>query len=138
MRVDPTRSVLSSDVRRTGKTGAEGGGAFAEVLGSEHAPSVSAPTTLSSVGGLFALQEVSDATTRRRKAVQRGGKLLDRLNELRLGILDGTIDPESLADLARTAASAREDVEDEHLATLLDEIQLRAEVELAKLSMMGA
>lgn len=138
MRVDPNRPVLPADIRRTGKAGGEGSGSFAEALGGEHASSVSTPSPIRAMGGLVALQEVEDATTRRRKAIQRGNRILDQLEDLRLGILSGTLDPASLAELASTAASAREDVEDEQLAQILDEIQLRAEVELAKLNFAGA
>jgi hypothetical protein len=40
---------------------------------------------------------------------------------------------ERLADLARMAQAARAEVDDPHLAAVLDEIDLRAAVELAKL-----
>ena len=96
------------------------------------APSVAAPA--SGVGALFALQEVPDATARRRKAMARATKLLERLDGLQLGLLEGAIDPAALADLAGAARAAREDAGDPALQSVLDEIELRAAVELAKLS----
>jgi hypothetical protein len=57
------------------------------------------------------------------------------LEELRIGLLLGHIPRDRLADLSRMVRDRREDAEDPQLAALLDEIELRAEVELAKLTM---
>ena len=104
------------------------------MLGAETAAAPAAPAPTGSVGALFALQEVPDAAARRRKAVARAAKMLDRLDELQLGLVEGAIDGDALADLAAAARSAREDTGDVALQGVLDEIELRAAVELAKLS----
>jgi hypothetical protein len=65
--------------------------------------------------------------------VQRGATLLDRLDELRLGLLAGVLPRERLDELARTARTARETVDDPRLSLILDDIDLRVAVELAKL-----
>jgi hypothetical protein len=82
---------------------------------------------------LFALQEVPDATAGRKRALARGHRLLDRLDELRLGLLLGHIARDKLADLARLARDGGQEVDDPNLREILAEIELRAEVELAKL-----
>src|SRR5262245_4756870 len=64
-------------------------------------------TTLRTVGGidaLIALQGVGDATERRRHALKRGRLALDALEELKIGLLGGTLDPASLAQLRSAAA----------------------------------
>ncbi len=134
MRVDGNRPIRPAATRRDDKSGVGGAGSFAEALGVESAaaPSVAAPA--SGVSALFALQEVPDAMARRRKAMARAGKMLDRLDSLQLGLLEGAIDPASLAELASAARSAREETGDPALQGVLDEIELRAAVELAKLS----
>jgi hypothetical protein len=132
MRVEGNRPIRSTATRRDDKTA--GAGAFAEVLGSEPAAAPVTASPIGSLGALFALQEVADPTARRRKAVARATRLLDRLGDLQLGLLDGAIDPQSLADLASTARAAREATNDPDLQQILDEIELRAAVELAKLS----
>ncbi len=129
MRVDGNRPIRPAATRRDDKSGVGGAGSFAEALGVEPAAAAT-----SGVGALFALQEVPDAMARRRKAMARAGKMLDRLDSLQLGLLEGAIDPASLAELASAARSAREETGDPALQGVLDEIELRAAVELAKLS----
>jgi hypothetical protein len=65
--------------------------------------------------------------------VQRGSTLLDRLDELRLGLLAGVLPRERLDELARIARTARDSVDDPGLSLILDDIDLRVAVELAKL-----
>jgi Class II flagellar assembly regulator len=134
MRVDGNSAIRSLAGRRGEKAGGSGGGSFAEALGGEPtaATSKAAPTT--ALGSLFALQEVPDATAQRRKALARAGHLLDRLKELQHGLLEGSIDRAGLADLAASVRAAQTAVDDPQLADLLGEIELRAAVELAKLS----
>ena len=68
---------------------------------------------------------------------QRGAELLDGLDgleELRRGLLLGSIPKDRLGDLARLVREKRERGADPVVSRLLDEIELRAEVEIAKLS----
>jgi hypothetical protein len=134
MRVDGNQPIRPVTTRRGDKSGAGGVGSFAEALGGEAAAAPAAVAPPGGVSALFALQEVPDASARRRQAMARATKMLDRLDNLQLGLLDGAIDPASLADLAATARSAREASGDPELQAVLDEIELRAAVELAKLS----
>jgi hypothetical protein len=78
------------------------------------------------------LQGVDDVAERRRRAIRRGGGLLDRLEELKLAMLDGQAGEGALERLSRTLREVREDNEDEGLTDLLNQIDLRAAVELAK------
>jgi len=48
-------------------------------------------------------------------------------------LLDGSISEESLGNLSKLVRAKRENVDDPQLMEVLDEIELRAEVELAKL-----
>jgi len=59
--------------------------------------------------------------------------MLDQLDELRHGLLDGSISEESLGHRSKLVRAKRENVDDPQLMEVLDEIELRAEVELAKL-----
>lgn len=99
-----------------------------------------AAAAVSGLNGLLSIQEVGaadDATSgrqRRTRLMQRGEDLLDRLEEVRLGLLLGAIPKDRLLDLARMVRERREQGQDRQLDALLDEIELRAEVELAKLA----
>ena len=80
----------------------------------------------------MALQGVEDATERRRRAVRRGSGLLDRLDELKLALLGGEDGAATLDRLARTLKEARPDEGHDGLKAVIDQIDLRAAVELAK------
>ncbi|GAB4122420.1 MAG: flagellar assembly protein FliX [Rhodothalassiaceae bacterium] len=95
-----------------------------------------AGTAVGAVGAidaLLALQGAGDATSGRSKGLAHGHRLLDLLEEVRRGILLGAIPRAQLDQLARLARSRREAFTDPVLSGILDEIELRAEVELAKL-----
>ena len=84
------------------------------------------------VSALMALQGVESATERRRRAIRRGGGLLDRLDELKLALLAGEAGEGALERLGRTLREERPVDADPALSSLLDQIDLRAAVELAK------
>ncbi|MBX9707937.1 MAG: flagellar assembly protein FliX [Caulobacteraceae bacterium] len=87
---------------------------------------------VSDVSALMALQGVESATERRRRAVRRGRGLLDRLDELKLALLAGESGEASLERLSRSLREERPEDPDRTLSSLLDQIDLRAAVELAK------
>ncbi len=92
----------------------------------------SAPAGVANVSALMALQGVEDVTERRRRAIRRGGGLLDRLEELKLALLQGEAGEGALERLTRTLREERPIDADGGLNALLDQIDLRAAVELAK------
>jgi Class II flagellar assembly regulator len=97
-----------------------------------------APTGVRNIGGidtLLALQGVEEPGERRRKAVKRGRGALDALDALKLGLLSGTLDAAALARLKSIGAGLAEPTGDPGLDTVMAEIALRVEVELAKSGM---
>ena len=98
------------------------------------APTASAGSVsgVAGVSALMALQGVEDVTERRRRAIRRGNGLLDRLEEVKLALLSGEADEHALERLARTLREERTPDGDPGLDGLLDQIDLRAAVELAK------
>lgn len=92
------------------------------------------------LGGILAAQAVDPATgekpnyEERKRRARRGEEILERLEEIRRGLLLGSIPKDRLATLARLVREKRERGADPLISQLLDEIELRAEVELAKLS----
>ena len=101
----------------------------------------SAPVTgsasVGSVDSLLSLQEVGDAASGRSNGLQRASDLLEHLDEIRYGLLVGGLSRSSLLDLARSVRQQRAMIGDPRLAVILDEIELRAAVELAKYSLKG-
>ena len=97
------------------------------------AASVESAAPLTSVSALIGLQEVDDATEKRSRAKKRATGLLDQLDEIRNCFLMGEMPPHQLYALRDRIAREKIDVDDPKLKELLEEIELRAEVELAKL-----
>ncbi|MBA4807464.1 flagellar assembly protein FliX [Brevundimonas sp.] len=104
--------------------------------GSAAAPSASSASVATSgvgdVSALMALQGIEGPLEKRRRAVKRGAGLLDRLDEIKMALLSGDADEAALERLARTLREERPDDGDAGLNALLDQIDLRASVELAK------
>jgi hypothetical protein len=92
----------------------------------------SGTTSVAGLSALMALQGVETATERRRRAIRRGGGLLDRLDELKLALLSGESGEGALSRLGQTLRESRTDEDDPGLTDLLNQIDLRAAVELAK------
>jgi hypothetical protein len=113
------------------------GSGFALAEAEDH-PVPAGAGTPRSVGGidtLLALQGIAfpeDAAERRKRAVHNGRKALDALDALKLSVLTGTGTAASLARLRSLAAELQLDCGDPRLDSVLSEIALRAQVELAK------
>ena len=88
------------------------------------------------VDALFAVQEVPDATDERSRKVlcQYGDELLDRLDDFRLAILTGATSKEKRAELAQKLRQKRQSSDDPQLNEIIEEIELRCAVEVAKLT----
>jgi hypothetical protein len=111
-----------------------GGGTFS--IGedaSARGPGTATPLrSIASVDALLALQSVEDATERRKRAVKSGRHALDMLDALKLSVLDGSLDQSVLGRLKSAAEGLRGGSGDDGLDSILGEIELRLEVELAK------
>lgn len=136
MKVDPSRRISTPATRKTSKSGGTGGTQFSGLLDETQESQSSGPTGAAvSVGGLLAVQEAdADGRRKSKQGAQHGEELLARLERLRDGLLMGAIPESELRDLAKTISNTRErSFTDPKLGEILDEIELRAKVELAKL-----
>ena len=138
MKVEGRSPVRGTPVQRKAGSKAAGASSFAgnlDVDGADesgNAAAVSAPAPVQSVDALLALQSTDDALGSARRGVARGQDLLDQLEDLRRTLLIGTLSRDRLENLSRMVQDRRETVADPNLAELLDEIDLRVQVELAK------
>ncbi len=117
-----------------------GGGGEGFRIAGPAAPS--APAQVASASGvagvmgveaLLALQDVGSPTERKRRSVSRAGRLLDSLDDLKIALLGGDLTSNQVEALARAVREQRMATEDPKLEAVLDEIETRAAVELAKL-----
>jgi hypothetical protein len=91
--------------------------------------------TLGGIDALIALQGIEEPAERRRRAVKQGRRALDALDELKLGLLAGSLDQGTLLRLKSLATDLKDGSGDEKLDSVLAEIDLRVAVELAKAAM---
>jgi hypothetical protein len=88
-----------------------------------------------SLSTILGAQEVeSDENERRGAAARYGAGLLDRLEELRLNLLNGDVPAARLHTLARALRADRRPSGHPRIEAVLEEIELRVEVEIAKLA----
>jgi hypothetical protein len=124
-----------SSVANRGAVGRYSGGQTFALAGvsAPARPSAASPVMpLAALDAILALQGVGDALTGRRRAVKRGASMLDVLEEVKADLLVGRITPERLDILAEQLQSMRDRV-DPGLDGVIDEIELRVRIELAKL-----
>lgn len=88
---------------------------------------------IGSVDALLALQGDGESSGHHAKAMRRGSQMLDLLDDVRIGLLSGQINEEQLRKLSRLTKERSGRIEDPGLSDVLDSIDLRAQVELAKL-----
>ena len=69
----------------------------------------------------------------KQRAIQHGHSMLDMLEQIRMGLLTGRLPESRLSQLQQAISRQKQAVQDPNLSRLLDEIDLRAQVELAKL-----
>jgi hypothetical protein len=97
------------------------------------AATVAAPGPLTALESILTLQNVDDASSGPSKGLAHGEQLLDLLDNVRDGLLSGGIPRVTLNRLANAVSRRHETFADPKLQGVLDEIELRAKVELAKL-----
>lgn len=122
-------------LRRKAGKGGTGKGGFADALaGADSSSPSGAAGQVEALGGLLALQEIpSDTPEEKRRAVARGEDILDRLEEIQLGLLTGRIPRDRLERLVTLLHDRSAGVVDPGLKSAIEAIELRAAVELAKL-----
>ena len=124
-----TLGTPASNPRRTGSTGFSLPDTTAVPDEVRSAP---APKAAGNIDALLALQGVEDPVERRKRSVARGKGALDVLDELKIGLLSGNLDASTVSRLRDAAANLKSASGDPGLDSVLSEIELRVEVELAK------
>ncbi len=136
MKIGAGRQIGQTSSKRASSSRSTGSGfAVDQAEGARGLAGLSASASLAAVDSLLALQEaggLDDATSAPRRAVARGEKMLDILDDIKLSILGGQIPKSKLKRLLSVVEGQQTQVRDPGLADILDHIELRARVELAK------
>jgi hypothetical protein len=128
------------DTIRTGTIGARSAAARSgsgvafhvqDVAQTQRTQGMAQATPAQDIGSLLALQSVEDPLLKKKKLVRRGRQLLDTLEEVQADLLVGRISEGRLHQLVALLSQAR-DRSEPGLDALLDDIELRVQVELAK------
>ncbi|KMO39429.1 flagellar assembly protein fliX [Methylobacterium variabile] len=137
MRVD-TR-LAAAPLSGAGPRSLPAGGVF--TLGAE---AVRVPTSaggavpLAGLSAILTLQSQDEVSgDRRRRATKRGHDILDALDRLKAALLGGRVAASELKAIAGRLAERAGSTGDPRLDDLIGHIELRAQVELAKLGMAG-
>ena len=124
-----THGTPASQARRTGSATF----VLPDTSSAQETRSAAAPKAAAGIDGLLALQGVEeDPVERRKRSVARGRTALDVLDDLKMGLLSGNLDASTVMRLRDAAANLKSSSGDPGLDSVLSEIELRVEVELAK------
>ena len=136
MKVDQTRRNSLSGVKRSSGSRGVANSDFDSLLISEQKIDAVATTNrISSVDAVVALQEITGDDTDEKGAKNRANFILDKLEDIRMGLLMGQIPKSNLEDLSKILIVARKNSIDSNLLEIIEDIELRAKIELAKLEM---
>jgi hypothetical protein len=119
----------SAPARKAGGFAATGAGA---AQGAASTARAGAPGGVASLDALLALQALDGPLERRRRSVKRAGRILDELDGIKVALLDGEGVAGALSKLSDAVRQERSATEDAKLESVLDEIEVRAAVEMAK------
>ena len=132
---------VSGSAPASKKAGASGGAfslpSAAAAGQSATAAPVSGPSALMGVESLLALQDAGGPLEGRRRSMRRAVRLLDVLDDLKVALIDGMLQPDQIRALSLAIAEQRATTGEPALEAVLDEIETRAAVELAKLEVLG-
>lgn len=132
MRIQPANSSALANTPSAARRTTSGSFSLNESETSRTSTATPNLRAVSTVDALLALQGVDDLTERRKRAVAKGRNALDVLERLKLSVLDGSVEPSTLARLKVAADGLRDSSGDPGLDGVMAEIDLRVAVELAK------
>lgn len=87
---------------------------------------------------LLAVQEITQKEQVSEKKLSWGNLLLDDLEDIRVKLLSGRVHRSYLDNLLRDIEKKDREVADEKLEGIINEIEIRARVEMAKLDRLGS
>ncbi|MGB9118676.1 flagellar assembly protein FliX [Bradyrhizobium sp.] len=123
-----TLGTQAGNVRRTGSSSF----ALPDAASAPDTRPAVAPKATAGIDALLAMQGIEDPVERRKRSVQRGKSALEVLDDLKIGLLSGNFDASTVSRLRDAAANLKSSSGDPGLDSVLSEIELRVEVELAK------
>lgn len=137
----PGPTQKTSKTKKASSSGSSDGADFSAFVdsagGSSDAAGANPTQNIAAVDALLMVQETDDPASRASKGRmrQRSTNVLQELEKIRMAMLTGNLTVGHMIDIADVVSSHRETVDDPALTAIMDEIDLRAQVELAKMRM---
>lgn len=129
VKIENNAAIRQANLRRIVKSGKSSTAGFSQALGAaESSHETTQVASASPLNSLLFLQEVNE----REEAAERGNKILDLLDRLRVSLLTGELGDHHLMSLKSYINISRSKYSDPQLQGILDEIEQRANIELAK------
>jgi hypothetical protein len=128
----PNGTTLGSQAGNVRRTSSSGFALPEDAASTPESRAAVAPKAAAGIDALLAMQGIEDPLERRKRSVQRGKSALDVLDDLKIGLLSGSFDASTVSRLRDAAANLKSSSGDPGLDSVLSEIELRVEVELAK------
>lgn len=132
--------ITTSGVSRKGKTRGSGKAGFSKALSTEETSAAAPPSgtsPLTAVSSLLSLQEMPTSSEGKSKGLAMAEDMLGHLEIIRHGLLAGQIPQSKLKEVVTIVMRERSMSKDPVLDEILNDIELRVKVELAKLEMLG-
>lgn len=136
MRIGGQKKVNKTNNKQTTARSGNIGGLF-RVDSAQNAGQViatPAAQSINNIGALLSAQEIDGVQAKHSAAVKRGSEMLDILDKLKIGLLSGRIAPNMLNQLKHLSVEQPGKLADERLEKIVQSIELRTKVELAKLA----
>ena len=138
MKVDQTRRNSLPGVKpSSGSRGVKSSNFDSLLVSEQKIDPVASTNRISSVDAVVAMQEITDDNKDERSAKNRANSILDKLEDIRMGLLLGQIPKSKLVELSKILKEARENSVDSNLLEIIDDIELRAKIELAKFEIIN-
>ena len=139
MKIGDTQKTQKTDKAKKGGKAKGTQGSFGDFIASapQQAAQTGAIQNIVAVDALLAVQGAESATERgaRKRMKARAHTILNELDAIKTKMLQGSLTVGDMVNVADVVASHREKITDPHLSGVMDEIDLRAQVELAKMQM---
>ncbi len=131
--ISNTQKISSVSKKRSNNSG---GDSFDSLISDDIGTVATEPTThtspVSSMDSLLSAQFVDYDTKDEKKKIEYGNQLLNELNNLKLQLLNGSTSPTSVKTILSAIKHHADSHIDPRLNDIIQEIELRAEVEIAK------
>lgn len=137
MKVEGPKGAGSTSKSKKSADSDSGGVDFSQFMsqGTSAASSSSPTQAIAQIDVLLAAQATEDPTARaaKKRVRVRADNILRGLETIRIAMLGGNLTVGHMIDVADVVASHRDKIHDPVLTSIMDEIDLRAQVELAKM-----